>query len=255
MFLCFSFIVYCKSKGVIEMKKILVINPVATDEWNVSDKNYFEKIISKDTLVEVVNIEKGPAYIESFYDESFAVPDILRIVKEKKNFYDGIMINCFADPGVYAAREVCDIPVVGPGESAMLTAVLLGHKFSIVSVKKNVVPIFEMKARLLGITGRLASVEFIDISVNNLEKNRDEAVKRIVAAADKAVKEKYAEVIILGCTGMLSLYTQVREEIIVPVVEPAATAVKLLEKLIELRLSHNKTGLYTYPVFEKIKGY
>jgi len=101
------------------LKKILVINPVSDSRWNKIDGNYLKKNARKDTIVEVINIEKGPKTIESFYDEAFALPGILKIVREIKNQYDGIMINCFADPGLKPAREVCDIPVVEPAATAL----------------------------------------------------------------------------------------------------------------------------------------
>jgi len=160
------------------LKKILVINPVADSRWNKTDGDYLKKIAGKDTLIEVVNIEKGPKTIESFYDEAFALPGILRILREIKSQYDGIMINCFADPGLKTAREICDIPVAGPGESAMILASMLGHKFSIVSVKKNMIPMFEMKVASLGLSKRLSSVEYIDMPVSELEDDLNETAKQ-----------------------------------------------------------------------------
>ena len=41
----------------------------------------------------------------------------------------------------------------------------------------------------------------------------------------------------------------------IPVAEPAATALKTLEILIDLRISHGKTGLYITPEVGKIIGY
>lgn len=41
----------------------------------------------------------------------------------------------------------------------------------------------------------------------------------------------------------------------IPVAEPAATALKTLEILIDLRISHSKTGLYITPEVGKIIGY
>jgi Asp/Glu/hydantoin racemase len=40
-----------------------------------------------------------------------------------------------------------------------------------------------------------------------------------------------------------------------PVVEPAVTALKTLEILIDLKISHSKTGLYITPEVGKIIGY
>jgi len=237
------------------LKKILVINPVADSRWNKTDGDYLKKIAREGMVVEVVNIKKGPKTIESFYDENFATPEILKIVRENKNQFDGIMINCFADPGLKAAREICDIPVAGPGESAMILASMLGHKFSIVSVKKNVIPMFEMKVASLGLSKRLSSVEYIDMPVSELEDDLNETEEAIVETINRTVKQNNTEVAVLGCTGMLSLYSEVVKRVSIPVVEPAATALKTLEILIDLGISHNKTGLYMTPDVGKIIGY
>ena len=237
------------------MKKILVINPVADSRWNKTDGDYLKKIARKDTVIEVVNIEKGTKTIESFYDEAFALPGILKIVREIKNQYDGIMINCFADPGLNPAREVCDIPVVGPGESAIILASMLGHNFSIISVKKNLIPMFEMKLVSLGLSKRLSSVEYIDMPVSKLEDDFNKTEEAIIKAINSTIKQNNTEVAILGCTGMLSLYNEVVKRVNIPVVEPAATALKTLEILIDLRISHSKTGLYITPEVGKIIGY
>jgi len=237
------------------LKKILVINPVADSRWNKTDGDYLKKIARKDTVIEVVNIEKGPKTIESFYDENFATPEILKIIRENKNQYDGIMINCFADPGLKAAREICNIPVVGPGESAIILASMLGHKFSIVSVKKNAIPMFEMKAASLGLSERLSSVEYIDIPVSELEDNFNKTEKAIIQAINKTIRQNNTEVAVLGCTGMLLLYSEVAKKVSIPVVEPAATALKMLEILIDLGITHSKAGLYITPEVGKIIGY
>ncbi len=237
------------------MKKILVINPVADSRWNKTDGDYLKKIARKGTLIEVVNIEKGPKTIESFYDENFATPEILKIVRENKNQFDGIMINCFADPGLKAAREICNIPVAGAGESAIILTSMLGHNFSIISVKKNMIPMFEMKVVTLGLSKRLSSVEYIDIPVSELEVNLNETEEAIIEAINRTVKRNSTEVAVLGCTGMLSLYGKVAKRVSIPLVEPAAAALKVLEILIDLGISHSKAGLYMTPEFGKIIGY
>jgi len=231
----------------------LVINPVATDVWNEGDGAYLREVAREGTRLAVVNIDRGPLTIESYYDEAHAVPDVLRIVRENRDSYDGIMINCFADPGLQPARELCDIPVAGPAESAMVIASLLGHNFAVICTQKNVKPMVEMKAAYLGLRKKLASVEHIDLPVSELETDSEKTVEAIERAICEA--EKKAEVAVLGCTGMLSLYREVVRRAKIPVVEPAAAALKVLETLIDLKVSHSKQGLYLYPVLEKIKGY
>jgi allantoin racemase len=184
------------------MKKILFINPITTDSFNDMTKNYLEKIKSPDVEIEVVNIKDGPSSIETFYDEAFALPGILKTVNEYKTRCDAIVINCFADPAVNAAREITDIPVVGPAEASMMIALMLGHKFGVISTFRNTGPWVELQTRNMGIEQRLAGAVGIDIPVLELGSDLKKTARYLVDAARDLIESKGAEVIILGCTGM-----------------------------------------------------
>mgnify|MGYP003320815669 CR=1 FL=1 len=47
------------------------------------------------------------------------------------------------DPGLQGARECVSIPVIGPCETAMHFASMLGHKFSVLTVLERTVPLIE----------------------------------------------------------------------------------------------------------------
>jgi allantoin racemase len=237
------------------MKKILVINPITTDSFNDMTKNYLEEIKSPDVEIEVVNIKDGPSSIETFYDEAFALPGILKTVNEYKTRCDAIVINCFADPAVNAAREITDIPVIGPAEASMMIALMLGHKFGVISTFRNTGPWVELQTRNMGIEQRLAGAVGIDIPVLELGSDLKKTARYLVDAARDLIESKGAEVIILGCTGMAPVARMVKEELEVPVIEPMATAFKVAELIVSLKLTHSKTGLYMTPNKDKIKIY
>lgn len=237
------------------MKKILVINPVADSKWNKTDSDYLKKIAREGMVVEVVNIKVGPSSIETFYDEAFALPGILKTVDEYKTKCDAIVINCFADPAVNAARELTDVPVVGPAEASMMIALMLGHNFGVISTFKNSGPWIELQARNIGIEQRLAGAIGIDIPVLELEKDLKKTARYLVDAARYLIESKGAEVIVLGCTGMAPVAKTIKEELEVPVIEPMATAFKVAELIISLKLTHSKTGLYMTPSKDKIKSF
>lgn len=237
------------------MRKILVIDPITTDFFNDMTKNYLEEIKSPDIEIEVVNIKAGPSSIETFYDEAFALPEILKTVDEYKTRCDAIVINCFADPGINAARELTDIPVVGPAEASMMIALMLGHKFGVISTFRNTGPWVELQTRNMGIEQRLAGAVGIDIPVLELGSDLKKTARYLVDAARDLIESKGAEVIILGCTGMAPVARIVKEELEVPVIEPMATAFKVAELIVSLKLTHSKTGLYMTPDKGKIKIY
>ena len=53
---------------------------------------------------------------------------------------DAAIIAAFGDPGLAAARELFDFPVVGMAEAAILTAVQLGGRFAIVTFTPAMTP-------------------------------------------------------------------------------------------------------------------
>ena len=235
--------------------RILVINPVATEEWLEPDREYLQGIADKDTEVEVVGLERGPKSIETFHDAAYAAPEILKIVKERGDETDAIMINCFADPALDAAREVTDRPVLGAGETSMAVAIQLGPKFSVISVLENTAAWVRIQATKLGVEAKLASAIGVDIPVLELEEDPQKTVDTIVRSAKGAIERDGAEVIVLGCTGMATLAHRIRDKLSVPLIEPAATTLKMAEMLAKLGLRQNRGGLYLTPSRDKLEGY
>jgi len=216
---------------------------------------YFQGLADPMTEVELVSVGKGPTSIETFHDAVYASPEILRLVREKHDAVDAIMINCFADPAVDAAREITNKVVLGPAETSMSVALHLGAKFSVISVLPNTPYWVRWQARKLGIESRLASAIGVDIPVLEIGESAEVTVNEIVKAAELAIKRDGAEVIVLGCTGMVSVAQTVRERLPVPVVEPAATTFKMGELLVKLGLRHHRGGLYLSASYDKIEGY
>lgn len=236
-------------------RRILVLNPIVNNVHLDADRDYFQRLAFAGTEVEILSITKGPKSIETFYDAQYAGPEILRVIKDKSTEFDAFLINCFADPALDAAREVTNKVVVGPGEAAMSLALHLGARFAVISVLPNTPYWVRIQARKLGVESRLAKATGINTPVLELYKTSDQVINQIVEAAQRAITDHEAEVIILGCTGMARLANMVREKLKVPVIEPAAAALKMAELLVDLNLSHYRGSSYLPADPNKIIGY
>ena len=198
--------------------------------------------------------------MESAYDEAIATPDVVAKVREaEEGGMDAVIINCFGDPGLDAAREVVSIPVVGPCETSMHVAAMLGHKFSVITVLERLIPELELHAQKYGVGWKLASARSVDLPVLDLEKGREHFVDLMVERAAEAIEEDGAHVIVLGCTGLAGLDAQVRSGLskvgyVVPVIDPASIALKMAEALVDAKLAHSKRT-YPQPPEKEIVGY
>jgi allantoin racemase len=204
--------------------RIRVIHPVVQD------------VLSDDVLPPVPGfveldsdwLPEGPPSIECRADEARAVPFVLdRVLAAAADGVDGVVLNCFMDPGLAAARELVRIPVAGPGQASMALAAMLGDTFSVILPATSGAPIVaEQATRYVG-RERLASVRGVEMPVAELH-DHSRLVAGLVHEAERAIDDDGAHVVILGCTGMSAVTRDVQEALAgrdVPVLDPTLSAI------------------------------
>jgi allantoin racemase len=98
----------------------------------------------------------------------------------------------------------------------------------------------------MGLMEKVASVRSADIPV--LEMNRPERLRSAILQAGKvAVEQDDADVLVLGCGSMFGIREKLQSRFQAPVVEPGPAALKLVESLIQLGLSHSKRAFRPPP--------
>lgn len=183
----------------------------------------------------------GPKTIESTYEEYLYVPRILELVVEaEREGFETVIMSCFADPGLDAARELVKIPVIGLGESSLLVASMLGHSISILTASNSLVhPLYNL-AKIVGVGDKVASVRGIGISVERIRERRDETYQRLYEMGCSTIEEDRADVLVMGCAS-LSLYAdRLQKDLHLPVVHPLRVALKMAELLVSCKLTHSK---------------
>jgi len=213
--------------------KIRVIVPLTTKELVATTWPKYIVAARPDTEISVIGLDRGPASLESDYEDALAVPDILsKVSAAEADGMDAVIIDCMADPGLSPARELASIPIVGPAQTAMHLAAILAHRFSVMTVLERDIPLFHRLARLYGLENNLASVRPVDIPVLELDRNRERLIEALVEQSVKAVLEDGAHIITFGCTGMSGLAKEVEQALAeqgcaVPVIDPSLAALKL----------------------------
>jgi len=214
-----------------------------------------KKAARPDTAIRVVESAFGPASIEGYYDDAFAVPGLLvRIAEGEAAGADAHIIACFDDTGLDAARALGSAPVVGIGEAAFHYASLLCHRFSVVTTLSRSVAVIEGNLLRYGLDRRCAKVRATDIPVLALDDPSSNARARIAGEIAQALKDDGADAIVLGCAGMADLAASLAAEFGVPVVDGVAAAVTLAEGLSALKLTTSKRGPYARPVPKDYSG-
>ena len=231
--------------------KILIVNPNTTASMTHTINAAARAVAAPGTEIVAVTSSMGPASIEGFYDEAFAVPGLIRALLEVPDADAGI-IACFDDTGLDAARSVARFPVVGICEAALVTAGQLAKRIAIVTtLPRSIVPLEEL-VRRYGFADR-ALVTACNVAVLDLEKTGSDAAEKLDAEIALAL-DKGAEAIVLGCAGMADLALTLSQRFGVPVIDGVAAAVKQAEALVGLKLSTSRRGSYASPAAKSYAG-
>lgn len=237
---------------------IELITPIVTEGFRTLDEvRPFER---EDLRITQCIIESGPASIESEFDEALCVPGtIRRAIDAEQRGANAIIIDCMGDPGLAACREVVSIPVVGPAQTAMHVASLLGHRFSFITVLQRLRAVIDKLVAGYGLNDTYASFRAVDIPVLDIGKDHSALQSALAREAITAVKQDGADAIVLGCTGFLGCAGAMRKALLaagcdVPVIDPIPLAVQMADALVKTGLTHSKHA-HPFPGKKKIKGY
>lgn len=233
--------------------KIKIIIPNASKAFLALQLEERRRATGEGVDLDVICLSEGPVSLEGGVDETLIGPPLLAEAKKaEREGHDAIVIDCAMDPAVRSVRELVNVPVVSALEAALLFALGLGHRISVVTVLENTARVISDRIRTYELQQRVASVRFANVPVLELE-NADRATESILKEARKAIDEDSADVIVLGCTGMSSVAAWLQERLEVPVVDPAVAALMLAECMVRMGLSQSKR-CYPPPPTKEILG-
>jgi allantoin racemase len=230
------------------MPKVLVIVPFPmSDENRQQRRDQLQAVdLGPDIQFDFESVLVAPRNYVSQYDLVLADVGILEAgLSAQERGYDAVCIDTMSDSGVAALRSALDIPVIGPGRASMLMAMLLGNHFSVVTMWKHWVHLYEKTIKDLGFSAQCASIRSIDIKPDNiglLDGKEDEIFPLLEAAALACIEEDGADVILLGSTTMHQAHAWLAEKLPVPVINPGPLTYKLAETLLGLGLQHSRSA-------------
>lgn len=216
-----------------------------------------QKFAREGTEVYAVSPQTGVSSIECYVDEYLAIPGVLEeIVKgDREEGADAFIIACFGDPGLQAAREITDKPVLGIAESAIAAAKMISPYFSIVSVLDRSRKVTEDVVKNYGAEQFCRSIRSTGLSVLEFGSNPEKGLNALAKQSAHAVEEDGAECILLGCAGFVDFVDELKQKLGVPVLDGVMPAVKFAESLIEMGLKTSKVNTWKEPEAKEYEGY
>lgn len=157
--------------------------------------------------------------------------------------FDAVCIAAMTDSGLSALRSMLAIPVLSAGRVAMLHALTLGARFSILAPTAATAAALRKTVHASGLAQQCASVR-------SLDDGEPWRLAPALAAARRCIEDDGADVICLGCVRAGDISIALADTLGVPVVEPGALLTGMAEVLLSLGLSHGGSA-YPPPLVPK----
>ena len=228
--------------------RIKYIVPFPFDEQGIASRaaQIPKEILGPDTVVECIPVRHSATMVDCYYEalvfDMYIVEAALRAEEEG---YDAVVMDTVSDSGLYALRSRLNIPVIGPGLVSYAVGIMLGKRFSIITMWDKWRHLYEKNLDTYHLWEKCASIRAVNIppDVEALFAGKEEEMyERLTNEALAAIEEDGADVIVLGSTTMHQAADHMARNLPVPVVNPGPAAVAFAETLVRLRLSHSKVA-------------
>ncbi len=222
--------------------KVMYLNPIGTSAYDQVFADMASEYKYHDTTVHVTSLSSDsvPPTMTNLEYRAYEACIFNETVKAARycsvHDYDALIIGCFYDPALLAAREVSgDTIVVGPCQASIAAALLLANNFSVIIGQWKWEHQMKNAVHEYGGRDKLVSFEAVDLRVEKFHQDQEQTKEKLERAAIRAVGELRAEAVILGCTLEVGFYRQLQTRLadrfgaFVPVIDPSIAALKAAE--------------------------
>jgi Asp/Glu/hydantoin racemase len=234
--------------------RLLLINPNISDSVTALIEAEARRTASPGTALTALTAPFGVAYIETRFEALIGGYASACVAAEHWAGHDAVIIAAFGDPGLAALREAIPVPVLGMTESALMSACMLGTRFSIVAISRRIVGWYRETVHACGLSDRLASIRFLDAPLRDVGSVQSDHEAALQALCARAVDEDGADVVILAGAPLAGLARGIRDRIPVPLVDGVSSAVRHAESLTVLRPERPTAGSFAAPPIKPNRG-
>jgi len=221
--------------------RICFLNPFGTAAYDALIEEVLRPSLDPGTELVIRHLEHGPRNLDYYAPKQLAQVEILRAaVQIQADGFDALIIGCVYDPALTEARELLDIPVVGPLEASIAFSRAFGHRYAVVTDHTKAVPEIEDRIRLYGAEANCRGVEAVGWYVDDMVNDTDAVARDTYAHVKDIMARTGAETVIIGCTIVSACYERAcmngADELNdLSVINPNVIAVKMAESLVALR--------------------
>ncbi|WP_282060340.1 aspartate/glutamate racemase family protein [Roseobacter litoralis] len=204
--------------------RLLLINPNTTQSMTEAMTTVARQVVSQQAEIVPITARTGFPYISSRAEAQIAGAAVLDTIASHQSDVDAVIIAAFGDPGLTAARELFDLPIVGMAEAAVMSAAMLGERFSVVTFSPHMSRWYSDCVHQTGLGARFTGVRCPVTAPDTLENVATALRQDLIDLARDAIALDGADVVIMGGAPLAGLAPVIAWDAPGILVDPIAAA-------------------------------
>jgi Asp/Glu/hydantoin racemase len=234
--------------------RILLLNPNMSASMTDRMVAAAAPALAPDARLAPLTAERGFPYVSSRAEAQVAGLVALEMLSRHACDADAAVIAAFGDPGLRAARELFDIPVVGVAEAAMLSACMLGERFGVVAFTRRMLPWYAESVRDAGLQTRFAGFRCPEREPPSADAAPDALREELLACVRASALEDGADAVIVAGAPLAGLAAVLAEDAPAVLIDPVCAAVGQAQALARLAPLGASKGSFARPAAKDSAG-
>lgn len=177
----------------------------------------------------------GADYVRSRADETIAAHAVLDALAQHAGAFDAAVLAISLDSGLWAARQLLPVPVVGMTESALYLACQLAERVGVITSGIETTPLYLDLFQRYGVQSRIAALRTLDTSRHADPLPRQDLLAMLREEAAALASDAGIGCIVLCGAVHAGLAEQIAPSIEVPILDCMKVAVAQAEVLARLQ--------------------
>jgi allantoin racemase len=222
--------------------KILVINPNTTPAVTDTVAEAARAAARPGTEIVPATGEFGAVVIGSRAENALAAHAVLSLVAQHAAGCDALVLAVSLDTGLWACRELLDMPVIGMTEAGLMAGCTVAARVGVLTFGARMPQLYREIAASYGLGARLAGVHALDMPAEQAYSDPDGVQAAVLGGVKQLVERDGAEAVLFAAAPMSPLAARLQHLSPVPLIDGVAAAVAMAEAMVGLKLPRAKVG-------------
>jgi allantoin racemase len=222
--------------------KLLLINPNTTQAVTDAVLATARASAQPGTELKAVTAAFGPVVIGSRAENAVAQHGVLSLLAEHAPGCDAVVLAVSLDTGLWACRELLDVPVIGMTEAGLLMGCTLAPRMGVLTYGRRMGPMYRELVDSYGLAARVTGIATLDVTPQQTFSEPQVVQQAVLAAARQLVEHDGAEAVLFAGAALASMAAHLQPQMDVPLLDGIACAVALAQARVQMPMPKARVG-------------